>query len=71
MPFSMRSSTASFRWLTALYHELHFLWLLLPVINNNLRTTAIHHFIAHKPVLTKSWHGYAVNHQTFRGVVNI
>jgi len=54
-PFSMCSSTASFHWLTAVYHELHFLWLLLSVLNNNLRTTAIHYFIARKPVLTESW----------------
>ena len=37
-PFSTRSPTASFRWLTALYYELRFHWLLLPVLKNNLRT---------------------------------
>ena len=53
-PFSTCSSTASFCWLTGLYHKLHFLWLLLPVLRNNLRMNAIRHFIA-KPVLTESW----------------
>ena len=31
-PFSTRLPTASFRWLTAHYHELRFHWLLLPVL---------------------------------------
>ena len=53
-PFSTCSSTVSFCWLTGLYHKLHFLWLLLPVLRNNLRMNAICHFIA-KPVLTESW----------------
>ena len=53
---SRHSSTASFCWLTALYHELCLLRLLLPFKEWIVYTAAIHHFIAawqtlHKVVL--------------------